>query len=420
MNAPVALTINLAEKKAKLHAKMAIGETVDVYLESVAGFTAADIRLSLIRQGVECAFCNSFIVSGARFKDELSLNTNEMIEPFLNADGRDTIGFNLVVVDVENDSLLVNVNVEVMNNPAAKTLVTPPTPVPEGSGFQIQFSEDDENWHDEQTEDDAYWRWRFPNGEWGVGIALIPGEDGEDGADGTNAVLGVWKGEWAGAGTEYDENDAVEHNGSAYISLADENEDNEPGEVGSEAWWSLAVSKGDKGENGEKGEDGEKGEKGDQGTPGDMTNPMTTAGDTIYGGVSGAPTRLAAGTEGQYKRQGATNPAWVDAGNMLSTTIEDDADLSLAHITKGLLLVNKATAVTLTVKAQTDVAFADRSLVVVENMGAGDLVIQAAAGVDINEETAGSITLAKNQSGYLRRHAENDWRMPNYDAEAAP
>jgi hypothetical protein len=30
-----------------------------------------------------------------------------------------------------------------------------------------------------------------------------------------------------------------------------------------------------------------------------MQNPMTTAGDIIVGGTSGAPTRLAKGTEGQ-------------------------------------------------------------------------------------------------------------------------
>lgn len=44
-----------------------------------------------------------------------------------------------------------------------------------------------------------------------------------------------------------------------------------------------------------------------------MTNPMTTAGDIIYGGASGTPTRLAAGTEGYILTMGATNPAWAAA-----------------------------------------------------------------------------------------------------------
>jgi hypothetical protein len=49
---------------------------------------------------------------------------------------------------------------------------------------------------------------------------------------------------------------------------------------------------------------------------GDMSNPMTTQGDTIYGGTSGAPTRLAKGTAGQVltMNAGATTPEWADAG----------------------------------------------------------------------------------------------------------
>ena len=47
-------------------------------------------------------------------------------------------------------------------------------------------------------------------------------------------------------------------------------------------------------------------------TPG-FSNPMTTAGDSIYGGASGAPTRLAIGTAGQVwtVNAGATAPEWA-------------------------------------------------------------------------------------------------------------
>lgn len=43
-----------------------------------------------------------------------------------------------------------------------------------------------------------------------------------------------------------------------------------------------------------------------------MANPMTTAGDMIYGGVDGAATRLAKGTAGQVltMNSGATAPEW--------------------------------------------------------------------------------------------------------------
>jgi len=46
-------------------------------------------------------------------------------------------------------------------------------------------------------------------------------------------------------------------------------------------------------------------------------NPMTTAGDIIYGGTDGAPTRLAKGTAAQVLKMnaGATAPEWGDAGS---------------------------------------------------------------------------------------------------------
>jgi len=48
---------------------------------------------------------------------------------------------------------------------------------------------------------------------------------------------------------------------------------------------------------------------------GGMTNPMTTQGDVIYGGTSGAPTRLAKGTAGQVwtMNAAATAPEWATA-----------------------------------------------------------------------------------------------------------
>lgn len=44
-----------------------------------------------------------------------------------------------------------------------------------------------------------------------------------------------------------------------------------------------------------------------------MTNPMTTAGDIIYGGTNGAPTRLAKGTDGQVLTLASGNPSWAAA-----------------------------------------------------------------------------------------------------------
>jgi hypothetical protein len=51
-----------------------------------------------------------------------------------------------------------------------------------------------------------------------------------------------------------------------------------------------------------------------------FTNPMTTAGDTIYGGSSGTPTRLGAGTSGYFlQTQGSGSPPqWAPAGTTLT------------------------------------------------------------------------------------------------------
>ena len=55
---------------------------------------------------------------------------------------------------------------------------------------------------------------------------------------------------------------------------------------------------------------------------GGLTNPMTTAGDSIYGGASGAPTRLGIGTAGQVLtvNAGATAPQWSTYGLTSGTT----------------------------------------------------------------------------------------------------
>lgn len=49
---------------------------------------------------------------------------------------------------------------------------------------------------------------------------------------------------------------------------------------------------------------------------GPLTNPMTTEGDIIYGGASGAPTRLPAGAAGQVLQTNGTSaaPSWVTGG----------------------------------------------------------------------------------------------------------
>ena len=49
-----------------------------------------------------------------------------------------------------------------------------------------------------------------------------------------------------------------------------------------------------------------------------MTNPMTTAGDIIVGGTSGAPTRLAKGDDGQVLTLKSGLPSWATGGSSAS------------------------------------------------------------------------------------------------------
>ncbi|AMM23157.1 hypothetical protein [Variovorax sp. PAMC 28711] len=61
-----------------------------------------------------------------------------------------------------------------------------------------------------------------------------------------------------------------------------------------------------------------------------MTNPMTTAGDIIYGGTSGTPTRLGVGTNGYVLTLTAGLPTWVaSSGGGFSNPMTTNGDLIL-------------------------------------------------------------------------------------------
>jgi hypothetical protein len=48
-----------------------------------------------------------------------------------------------------------------------------------------------------------------------------------------------------------------------------------------------------------------------------MTNPMTAAGDIIYGGTAGNPTRLAKGSDGQVLKLASGAPSWSWGGKLV-------------------------------------------------------------------------------------------------------
>ncbi len=71
-----------------------------------------------------------------------------------------------------------------------------------------------------------------------------------------------------------------------------------------------------------------------------LTNPMTTAGDIIYGGSSGTPTRLAGGTSGYVLTSTGTTsaPAWQAAAGSGHTVLLDTfnrADGAVGHASGG-------------------------------------------------------------------------------------
>lgn len=65
---------------------------------------------------------------------------------------------------------------------------------------------------------------------------------------------------------------------------------------------------------------------------GGMTNPMTTAGDLIYGGVAGAPTRLGIGSNGQVLTLVAGLPAWSAAGAGTVTSVAYSFNSTLSDV----------------------------------------------------------------------------------------
>lgn len=65
-----------------------------------------------------------------------------------------------------------------------------------------------------------------------------------------------------------------------------------------------------------------------------INNPMTTAGDIVYGGASGAPTRLPAGTSSQVLVGGASAPSWGSTpSSALSTIPQPFGTVALPNIT---------------------------------------------------------------------------------------
>ncbi|MBO7735556.1 MAG: hypothetical protein J6S67_23525 [Methanobrevibacter sp.] len=73
---------------------------------------------------------------------------------------------------------------------------------------------------------------------------------------------------------------------------------------------------------------------------GDMSNPMTTAGDIIIGGTSGAPTRLGVGTNGQVLTSNGTTASWQTSSGGGTTVVANPELTGNEPILEGLQVNN--------------------------------------------------------------------------------
>lgn len=162
----------------------------------------------------------------------------------------------------------------------------------------------------------------------------------------------------------------------------------------------------------------------------DALQPMTTAGDIIYGGSSGTGTRLAAGTSAQVLYSGTT-PAWgaVVVTPVVQTTTATGATNNLALTTNvAMLRFNNATLITVSGFS----AGVDGQVLDVESIGAGmvSFLHQSASSTStgrmINFVTSAATNLAAGvgtarfiYDGTTARwrmiaHVQGDWIVPAY------
>lgn len=170
--------------------------------------------------------------------------------------------------------------------------------------------------------------------------------------------------QWAG----FDEDDVVIFMGGTWYAFA-------PSEgvvvnfEGSQEQWTAAVGWAD------------------VGGGGGMTNPMTTTGDLIVGGASGAPTRVAAGTVDYVLTSNGAGaaPSWEpapSAGGLTWNPQTASYTLDLSDANNGVeMLVGSAN--NLTVPPNSTAAFPVGSSVLIYQAGAGLSSIVAGAGVTI-------------------------------------
>lgn len=147
---------------------------------------------------------------------------------------------------------------------------------------------------------------------------------------------------------------------------------------------------------------------------GGMSNPMTTAGDIIVGGASGAPLRLPIGTEGQVAvvRSGALVYEAQAGGTVTFAPVltESTTSRTLSVSDAGdYVRFTNAGASTCTVAPQSSVSWAAYTEIHIRRAGAGNLTLTPGAGVTLNAPSGGSLVLTAGMSVTLKRAGLDEW-----------
>lgn len=185
-----------------------------------------------------------------------------------------------------------------------------------------------------------------------------------------------------------------------------------PGSAGQTGATGATGPQGGQGDDGATGATGPQGIQGNQGNLGPdgatgATGPVgPTGGDGATGATGPQGTQGNAGGQGAT---GATGPTGAGGNNIAAiNTFTDDHTLELTDA-EGVVEMNKATAITLTVPPQTSVVWQARTAIDIVQVGAGQLTVAAGAGVTIRS-SGSKLKLTGQWSGAtLYRRAADEW-----------
>lgn len=144
-------------------------------------------------------------------------------------------------------------------------------------------------------------------------------------------------------------------------------------------------------------------------------SPMTASGDIIYGGTSGAGTRLAKGTDGQFLALASGVPAWTSNIRTINAQTGTTYTFVLADGSgaggQPLVTLSNASAITATVPPNSSVAFPVGTQIDVAQLGAGKVTLAQGSGVTINSASGNKAISAQYVAVSLIKTATDTWLL---------